>query len=66
MPKEISKTEAIKSLIWEARSEKLTKVGLKRIRQACKALGLTEDEVVTVEGMFEYRDGNGSLYSHFA
>ena len=57
---------ALMEIIVEARRERSTKAGLRRMRAAARALGMAADEVWDLELLLEYRDHNGDLYPRFA
>jgi hypothetical protein len=51
---------AIAAITNEVQKTKMTKVGLKRIRQAAKVLGLSQEETVWLEYCCEYRNSGNS------
>lgn len=62
----MTKYEALLILIGEANSAKVTKKGLKFVREAGDALSLTENEQIGIEAQLDYRNRNsGELYNGF-
>lgn len=57
----MTKNDAIRELIIEARKERLTKAGLKKLDRIGVALGLDSLEQIQMERDFEYRRADGSL-----
>lgn len=62
-------TEDQVSAIWavcmESGSQKVTKTGLRRTRKALRALCLSDNDVIRMEQLLEFRDGNGDFYPKF-
>ena len=65
MAKEISKAEAILTLLREDRSGRRSKTALHRIRKACQSLGLTEEETAEIERSLDYRGYDDKVYAAF-
>lgn len=61
----MTKLEAARELIYEGYRERRTKKGLRTVRRACEALGLTVEEIITIESVCEYHDNYGALYPTF-
>lgn len=61
----MTKVEALTTLMREARSMRLTKTSLNRLRSACKALGLSEEDTRLIEINWGYRTKEGELYPQF-
>lgn len=62
----MTRSQALRELMYEAQRERRTKIGLKRIRQAGKLLQLTDAEQVEVEQFLDYRNSDGHLYASVA
>lgn len=57
--------EALEIIVAEARRERSTKAGLKRLREAGGRLVLNGREQQHLEMILEYRDQSGNLYPRF-
>jgi hypothetical protein len=56
MPKEpMNKREALMTLYHEFRDNRRSKTALKRLRRACEALGLNDEETQHAEYLADYR-----------
>jgi hypothetical protein len=54
----VTKIEAVRTLIADARSQRVSTAAAKRVVSACKALGLErKDEIISVLASLEYCDG---------
>lgn len=59
------KTLAISTLLREGRTERLSTTGAKRCVKACKALGLTAEEIRHVMFLLDFADADGEPYTRF-
>jgi hypothetical protein len=57
-----SKLEALKLILKEWDNERRTMAGLKRVRKSAHRLGLSDDEIIELEKVMEYRNGAGEFY----
>lgn len=61
-----TKIQAIREIIWDANNKKPSKTSLKRVRQAGKILGLTDEEQIQLENVLDYRGfSTNELYQRF-
>jgi hypothetical protein len=51
----VTKAEAIRDLVFDARAGYGSKTSLRRVRAACKTLQLSEDEMRLIEALLDYR-----------
>jgi hypothetical protein len=59
----MTKTDAIKELMSEARRERVSTAAAKRVVRACRTLGLDADETRAVLVWLEYCDRTGEPFS---
>lgn len=59
----MSNVNAILSLMFEARSSRMSDTAAKRILRACKSLGLTAEETISVFSSLDYCDMDGKPFN---
>ena len=62
--RKMTQIDALKTLISDARNEKLTRASYNRVHRALVSLDLTDTDIVELEQHLEYRNDSGQLYKY--